>query len=122
MGTISRAEMQSAIAAGGVVLHDGRIYNDPNLLPTEAELAKGDPAKEEKAREDLQAQIDALKSQLAVLTVRSPAPKPSPVPQPAATSHDLPLQPLASSVPAATKVTEANAPTVVKDLPKPEKK
>lgn len=88
MATISRAEMQAAIAAGGVVLHNGRIYNDPLDLPTEAELAKGDPAREKKAQDDIQAQIAALQAQIDGLKGHD-APKPAmpaPTPPPAAKS------------------------------------
>lgn len=102
MATISRSEMQAAIAAGGVVLHNGVLYNDPLDLPTEAELAKGDPAREKKAQDDIQAQIAALQAQIDGLkahdggkpvapaptpTSTPPAPAPHPGPAPAGPSQ-----------------------------------
>lgn len=85
MATISRAEMQAAIAAGGVVLHNGRIYNDPKDLPTEAELAKGDPAREKKAQDDIQAQIAALQAQIDGLKAHDGGKPVAPTPTPTST-------------------------------------
>lgn len=76
MATISRSEMQAAIAAGGVVLHGGRIYHDPADLPGEAELAQGDPDREKAAAEAIDAQIAALQRVRANIG-RTPAPAPA---------------------------------------------
>lgn len=73
MAHLTRAEMEQVIREGGSVKHGGRIISRLEHLPSDADLAKGDPAKEAKAAGDLQAQIDQLQQQLAGLqAIREP--------------------------------------------------
>lgn len=118
MATISRAEMQAAIAAGGVVLHNGRIYNDPKDLPTEAELAKGDPAREKKAQDDIQAQIAALQAQIDGLKAHDGGKPVAPTPTPTPTSTPTAPAPHPGPAPAGP----SQPPIVVTPKPNPEPK
>jgi hypothetical protein len=63
MGVLTRAEMEAAIKAGGSVLHRGAIYHQIGQLPSEAELAEGDPEQEAAVAAALDAQIAALQTQ-----------------------------------------------------------
>lgn len=71
MGQLTRAEMERVIAEGGSVLHGGQHISQIKDLPTEADLAKGDPDKEQAAAGNLQAQIDALQAQLGALQTQN---------------------------------------------------
>jgi DNA uptake protein ComE-like DNA-binding protein len=64
---LTRTEMEKAIAEGGSVLVKGAIIARVEDLPTAAEIAQGDPAKEAAARQDLEAKVADLQSQLALL-------------------------------------------------------
>jgi hypothetical protein len=64
MGHLTREEMEAVIRSGGGVKVGGRVRTRIEDLPTAAELAQGDPAKEAAAAEDLQAQIAALQAQV----------------------------------------------------------
>ena len=67
MAHLTREQMEQVIRGGGSVKHGGRIISTVEGLPSKADLAKGDPAKERAAAGDLQAQIDQLQQQLAGL-------------------------------------------------------
>lgn len=64
---LSRDEMMKAIDQGGSILFKGRIITQKHLLPSEAELALGDPAREAEATVLLQDQITKLSDQLSAL-------------------------------------------------------
>jgi hypothetical protein len=67
MAVLTREEMSQVIRDGGSVLHEGRLYTTIDGLPSEAALAKGDPAKAAAATEALDAQIKALQDARARL-------------------------------------------------------
>lgn len=65
---LSRKEMVDIIVnRKESVILNGNIIDNVNDLPSEAELAKGDSKREAAARESLEAQMKALKDQLAIL-------------------------------------------------------
>jgi len=55
--------MEQVIGAGGSVLHGGRLYTRVADLPTDAQLAAGDPERELAAADAMQAQIATLQAQ-----------------------------------------------------------
>lgn len=61
---LTRAEMEAVIAGGGSVMYRGQTINQVGLLPTQAELAKGDPEQEKVVTSELQAQVEALQKQI----------------------------------------------------------
>jgi hypothetical protein len=63
-GSMTLDEMKAVIAGGGSVLYKGQIIAKEGQLPTEAELAKGNPEQEAQAQASLQAQITQLQAQL----------------------------------------------------------
>lgn len=65
---LSRAQMEDVIRNGGSVLHGGRIITRAEHLPTEADLAAGNPEQERVAAAALEAQIAALQAQYDRLT------------------------------------------------------
>lgn len=71
--TLSRREMEHVIRSGGSVLHAGTLYSRVEALPSEADLAKGDPAQEQAAAANLEAQIADLRAQLDRLQTAAPA-------------------------------------------------
>lgn len=71
MPQLNRKEMEAVIASGGSVLYGGRTIAHASQLPSEADLAKGDPEAETAAANALQQQIADLQAQVAKLT---PAP------------------------------------------------
>lgn len=76
MGTLTREQMARVIEDGGSVLHGGRLITRLEHLPTEADLAKGNPEREAAAAAALDAQIAALmiqRDQLGQRTVRTGA-------------------------------------------------
>ena len=73
MATLTRPEMEAVIKSGGSVLYQGRTLSTLAHLPSAAELAQGDPAKEAEASADLQAQIADLQAQLAQLQLSTPS-------------------------------------------------
>jgi hypothetical protein len=81
---LSRDEMVKIIAGGGSVLHGGRIISREADLPSEADLAQGDPARAADVAADLQAQIAALQAQVAQLQA------PTPTKEPKAKAKDAP--------------------------------
>ena len=64
---LTRAEMVEIIRRGESVSIAGHIYNSEAGLPSEAQLAVGDPAAEAAAERDLHSKIDALTAQLGAL-------------------------------------------------------
>lgn len=68
MATMTRAQMEAVIAGGGSVLHGGKLYTRVEHLPSEAELAQGDPAAEQAAAARLQEEIVRLQEQVARLS------------------------------------------------------
>lgn len=64
MGILTRNEMERVIAHGGSVLHGGRLITRVEDLPTDADLATGDPNRETQIANSLQQQIDRLQAQL----------------------------------------------------------
>lgn len=73
MATLTRDEMEAVVKSGGSVLYGGKTLSRVEHLPSAAELAQGDPAKEAAATADLQAQIAELQAQLAQLQPSAPA-------------------------------------------------
>lgn len=71
MPHLTRKEMEAAIAAGGTVLYNGQTLWQVAQLPSEADLAVGNPEAETAAANNLQQQIADLQAQIAKLT---PAP------------------------------------------------
>ncbi len=65
---LSRAQMEDVIRNGGSVLHGGRLITRVEHLPTDADLAAGNPEQEAMAAAALEAQIAALQAQHARLT------------------------------------------------------
>lgn len=81
---MTRTEMEAVIAAGGSVLHQGRIISRVGDLPSEAALASTD---EERAgaAEALHAKIAALQAQVDALSAaQSPTAEPAPAAEPPA--------------------------------------
>jgi hypothetical protein len=65
--TLTRPEMEAIIGRGESVLHGGEVITNVAGLPSEAALAKGDPARENQAEKALKAQIAELEGQLSLL-------------------------------------------------------
>lgn len=65
MGVLTRSEMEQTIIQRGSVLYRGRIISRIQDLPSDADLAAGDPAQEAAAAAALDAQIAALQAQRA---------------------------------------------------------
>ena len=82
MATISRAQMESAIHAGGSVLLGGVVISRIEDLPSEATLAGDDPAARAAARDSLLAAKAVLDEQLAKLDTAKPEPKVEPEAEP----------------------------------------
>ncbi len=66
---LTRKGMEQIVQGGGSVLHKGQLFTTVAQLPTEAELAKGNPLAERAAEQDLkrrlaetQAELDKLKA------------------------------------------------------------
>lgn len=65
---LTRAQMEQAIQDGGSVVVNGQILSRIDDLPSEADLAQGDAAKEQAARAALDQQIARLLSERAKLS------------------------------------------------------
>lgn len=90
MGTLSRAEMAQVIQGGGSVLYLGRTLTSLAQLPSEAELAEGDPEQSAAVVSALDAQIQALQAQRDKLAMAGQSPTIGPVASPpAAQPHPL---------------------------------
>lgn len=59
--------MEEVIADERSVMHNGQILSSLEQLPSEADLAAGDPAKEAEAKANYQAEIERLQGELAKL-------------------------------------------------------
>ena len=86
---LSREEMVKVIAGGGGVIYNGRIITRVDRLPSEAELAKGDPEKEAATLAEIEKQIAELQAQKALL-VREDAPVEVPAGQPVVEATEAP--------------------------------
>lgn len=73
----TRTEMEQIIQSGGSVVYHGRILSSLHDLPSDAELAAGNPERETIAVTTLQQQIADLQAQLAQLQL-SQAPQGAP--------------------------------------------
>jgi predicted HD phosphohydrolase len=60
---LTRNQMEEVIRSGGSVLHGGRLITRVEHLPTDADLAAGNPEQEALAAAALEAQIAALQAQ-----------------------------------------------------------
>jgi hypothetical protein len=67
MPQLSREEMEAVIRGGGSVMYQGKTLTQIGHLPTEADLAQGNPEAETAAANTLQQQIVELQQQLAKL-------------------------------------------------------
>lgn len=91
---LSRSEMEAVISGGGSVLHGGRIITRVQDLPSEAELAQGNPDATQAAQARLEAEVARLQEQLARLQQQPPAapsggePPPAPKGKKAAEAKD----------------------------------
>lgn len=63
---LTRKQMEETIAAGGSVLHNGKLHTSAATLPSKAKMASSDEDKETAAA-DLDKQIEALQAQKAKL-------------------------------------------------------
>lgn len=70
MGQLSRAEMETAIRDGGSVLYGGQTLWQIGQLPSEADLAEGDPLAEAAVASALDVQIAHLTAQRARFNAR----------------------------------------------------
>jgi hypothetical protein len=64
---LSRKDMEDLIKSGQSIIHDGQMITRVEDLPTDVDLALGDPAKEDATEAEINRQIKALedlKSQL----------------------------------------------------------
>ena len=71
---LTRAEMEQVIKDGGSVMYGGRVLNRAEHLPSEAELAQGNPAAEAAAESNLMAEADRISQQLQLLQSRQAPP------------------------------------------------
>lgn len=69
MKCLTRKEMIATIKDGGSVLWKGTVISSVQDLPTEAEIAAftGDETHKTKAKEEITAQIEALRAQMNIL-------------------------------------------------------
>lgn len=73
-GKLTLSAMRREVENGRAVMIDGRHITSLDDLPSEAELAAGDPVKSARVREALLAQQEAIQRQLAMLPVAEEAP------------------------------------------------
>ena len=69
--TLTRAQMEEAVKRGGSVIYQGRHILDVADLPSEAELAAGDAAREQQARDNLLEQKRLIEAQLVRMDAQS---------------------------------------------------
>jgi hypothetical protein len=67
---LSRTQMEAAIAEGGSVLHKGQVISHKDHLPSDADLAAGDPERERDVIHAMRQQIRAQQDLLDDLTAR----------------------------------------------------
>ncbi|MHC5541214.1 hypothetical protein ACYOEI_23580, partial [Singulisphaera rosea] len=58
-----RSEMEEIIRSGGSIMHEGQVITRVEDLPTDADLAEGDPELEASTLEDIDSQIAKLNAQ-----------------------------------------------------------
>lgn len=85
MGVLTRSEMEQTIIQRGSVLYRGRIISRIQDLPSDADLAAGDPAQEAAAAAALDAQIAALQAQRARIGAGGASPEIGPLSSPTVT-------------------------------------
>jgi cell division protein FtsB len=78
MATLSRDQMEAVIANGGSILYGGRLITRVEHLPSEADLAAGDPTAEAKAAEKLERQMAQLQEQMKKLQEQQATPAKAP--------------------------------------------
>jgi hypothetical protein len=61
---MTRARMEEVIRGGGSVMLGERIISKVEELPSEVELAKGDPEREQQVQQSIEAQIEDLHKKL----------------------------------------------------------
>lgn len=106
---LTRPEMEAIIEAGESVLYEGRIITKVQNLPTSAELALGDPKREDSEIAKLQAMIADQGRMLArLMESRSGGTPPA--------EESVPVPPKA--VPPATPVQAVQAPPVIAPQPR----
>lgn len=71
----TRADLEQVIIQGGSVRYKGRIIKRVQDLPSDAELAGGDPQREATALADIDAQIARLQNERTRLIKPAPAPE-----------------------------------------------
>lgn len=67
MATLTRKQMEQVLAQGGSVLYNGQVITQADALPTDADLAAGDPTREQALVAKLQADIAAKNAELESL-------------------------------------------------------
>lgn len=72
-----RSEMEKVIRSGGAVIHKGVHYRSISALPSEADMALGDPDREAEAAKELSAEVERLNAELAKLKKTSKADEPA---------------------------------------------
>ncbi len=71
--TMTRKQMEAELRRTGGVMMIGRRLVSAENLPSEEELAKGDPEREAQVRRDLQNQLDGIQARMRTLHQESPA-------------------------------------------------
>lgn len=99
MGTLTRQDMEAVIKGGGSVLYKGQTLWQLSQLPTDADLAEGDPAAESAAAAALDQQIAHLTAQRDRLLQRGQSPTIEPPPSTSA--------PLGGTPPSGDPIVEA---------------
>lgn len=64
---LTRRGMEAVIRAGGSVMHNGRFVSRVEELPSQADLAKGNPEMERATRASLQQHRDYIDAEIAKL-------------------------------------------------------
>jgi hypothetical protein len=64
---LTRDQMVAIIQRGESVMIGSEVYDSVDRLPSEAQLAQGDPAREEAALANLDAQLAAVQAQRALI-------------------------------------------------------
>lgn len=98
MACMTRDEMAAVIRSGQTVIHNGRLIATEAQIPSESELAAGDPAKVKAAKEVLEARKKAIDLELEALD------------KPAATEPEKPKVPTEADLPPVFKVDDPKAP------------
>lgn len=76
MATLTRQEMADILRDGKrSVLYNGRIIRNISQIPSEAELAAGNPQEEKKVQDNILVEMERLKAELAKLKASEPEDK-----------------------------------------------